>query len=194
MVFGSGFVTSLLLLGCNDVRHIWKISKERTQHPQKINTKRLRPTIGGAFCNTMSRTPSTVSTLDPTTTTFTLRHQGKVFTCCSSGLQKEQSNLSPKGFHPCPKTMLGKEVTIQSVETVPRLLQISPRWQSTVVILCHTNRTAVFRGCVSRRKFWIQPRKMGKIVQASSSAPLLPCCQKKGKKSWKTLRWWTTKK
>ena len=118
-----------------------------------INAKRLRPTIGGAFRITMSRTPSAISTLDPTTTTFTLRHQGKVFTCCSSGLQKEQSNLSPKGFHPCPKTMLGKEVTIQSVETVPRLLQISPRWQSTVVVLCHTNRTAVFQGCVSRRKF-----------------------------------------
>merc|ERR1711884_373162 len=118
-----------------------------------INAKRPRPTIGGAFPITMSRMPSAVSTLDPTTTTFTLQHQGKVFMCCSLGLQKEQSNLLPKGFHPCPKTMLGKEVAIQSMETVPRLLQISPRWQLTAVILCRNNQTIVFQGCVSRRKF-----------------------------------------
>ena len=118
-----------------------------------INAKQLRPTIGGTFPITTSRVPSAILTLDPTITTSTLQHQRKVSTCCSLALQSNQSNLLPKRFHPCPKTMSGKEVTIQHAETVPRLLQISPKWQLTVVILCPTNQTAVFQGCVSHWKF-----------------------------------------
>ena len=118
-----------------------------------INTKQPRLTIGGTFPITMFGMPSTVLILDPITTTFTLQHQGKVSTCCSSALQNKQLNLLPKRFNPCPKTMSGKDVSIPHVETMPRLLQISPRWQLIMVILCPTNQTAVFRGCVSHRKF-----------------------------------------
>ena len=118
-----------------------------------INAKQLRPTIGGTFPITMSRMPSAVSTLDQTTTTLTLQRQQKVSACCSLALQNKQLNLLPKWFHPCPKTMLGKEVAVQHMETVPRLLQISPRWRLTVVILCPTNQTAVFQGFVPHQRF-----------------------------------------
>ena len=104
-----------------------------------IDAKRPRPAIGGTFSITMSTMLSAVSTLDPTTTTFTLQHQGKVCTCCSSAMQNEQSNLLPKRFHPCPKTMFGR-----CEETMLRPLPISPRWQLTVVVLCLANQTAVF--------------------------------------------------
>ena len=105
---------------CSQKPHfgLWTLSK------CLINAKQPRPTIGGTFRNVKNA----FCCLDNHDIDFAT-HKGKVSTCCSLALQKEHSNFLPKKFHPCPKAMLGKEVAVPRVKPVPRLLQLSPKWQ-----------------------------------------------------------------